>query len=259
MVGTTRSLTTLAQGRRERATPQAMRVLIFDASEAVRQAAHLIAVRVREAIASRGRSCVALSGGHTPWPMFRDLAAESLPWHGVHIFQTDERAVPSDDPARTLPQLREALLSRVPLRSDQVHPMPVMDDDLAAAARRYAATLEQTAGTPARLDLVHLGLGTDGHTASLVPGDAVLKVTDADVALSGPYQGHQRMTLTYPALTRARTILWLVTGGEKAESLRRLCAGDQEIPAGRVNAERATVVADRDAARLLPVGAVETP
>jgi len=230
-----------------------MRILVFDADEAAPKAARFVADTARAAIAARGRACLAFSGGRTPWKMLRALAAETLPWHDVHVFQTDERAVPPDDPARTLSQLRDVLLSRVPLPPQHLHPMPVMEGDLAAAARRYAATLEQIAGAPARLDLVHLGLGADGHTASLVPGDPVLDVRDADVAVSGPYQGHPRMTLTYPALNRARAILWLVTGTEKAEVLPRLCAADTAIPAGRVNPDHATIIADRDAARLLHV------
>jgi 6-phosphogluconolactonase/glucosamine-6-phosphate isomerase/deaminase len=124
----------------------------------------------------------------------------------------------------------------------------VNDPDLPTAAGRYAQTLREIAGTPPVLDLVHLGLGPDGHTASLVPGDPVLEVTDADVALAGPYQGRRRMTLTYPILNRSRRILWLVTGGEKAGMLLRLRDGDRSIPAGRVRGEQATVLADRPAA-----------
>jgi 6-phosphogluconolactonase len=229
-----------------------MRILIFDTEEAAREASRLAAETARAAIAARGRVCLALSGGRTPWLMFRALATETLPWHEVHVFQTDERAVPPGDPSRTLTQLRDALLSRVPLEPQHIHPMPVESLDLTEGARRYGTILEQTAGSPVRLDLVHLGLGADGHTASLVPGDPALDVDNADVAVSKPYQGHARMTLTYPVLDRARALLWLVTGPEKAEILRRLCSGDRTIPAGRVNPDRATVVADRDAARLLP-------
>jgi 6-phosphogluconolactonase len=229
-----------------------MRILVFDTEEVAREAARLAAETARSAIAARGRACLAFSGGRTPWPMLRALAAEALPWHAVHFFQTDERAVPPDDPARTLPQLRDALLSRVPPELLHMHPMPVEDRDLADGARRYGTILEQTAGVPVKLDLVHLGIGSDGHTASLVRGDPVLEVGDTDVAVSGPYQGHLRMTLTYPALDRARTLLWLVIGAEKAKVLRRLCRGDKTIPAGRVNPERATIVADREAAKLLP-------
>ncbi len=144
--------------------------------------------------------------------------------------------------------LRDSLLEHAPLRADQIHGMPVEDPDLERAAQRYAATLQQLAGTPPVLDLVHLGLGPDGHTASLVPGDPVLRINDKDVAVTGSYQGHRRMTLTYPVINRARSILWLVTGGEKAPVLPRLLAGDQSIPGGRVAQQHALVIADRTAA-----------
>src|SRR5205823_3468838 len=120
----------------------------------------------------------------------------------------------------------------------------VESDDLDGAAARYAATLMTAAGAPPTLDLVHLGLGADGHTASLVPGDPVLEITDRDVAVTGVYRGRRRLTLTYPVLDRARRILWLVAGADKAPMLRRLRDGDSTIPAGRVRSDRAVVVAD---------------
>jgi 6-phosphogluconolactonase len=189
--------------------------------------------------------------------MMRALAAQELSWRDVHIFQADERVAPPGSADRTLTHLREALLSLTPLRPEQVHPMPVDDDDLVAAAQRYEATLKQVAGTPPVLDLVHLGLGPDGHTASLVPHDPALEVTAADVTISGPYQGHRRMTLTYPILNRAETVLWLVTGAGKAEALKRLYTGDTSIPAGRVRRDRAIILADKLAASLLPEDADE--
>jgi len=162
--------------------------------------------------------------------------------------QVDERVAPDGDPDRNWTHLRDSLLDRVPLRPEQVHPMPVPSPDLEAAVAQYAQVLEEIAGQSPLLDLVHLGLGPDGHTASLVPGDPVLDIADADVALTGVYQGRRRMTLTYPILNQSRRILWVVTGGEKAVMLARLRAGDPSIPAGRVRPDRALVIADRAAA-----------
>jgi 6-phosphogluconolactonase len=226
-----------------------MKLEVFEDAESVaRAAAATIAADARAAIAARGRFAVAVSGGHTPWIMLRALAEEDIPWPGVHVFQVDERVAPGGHPDRNLTHLRESLLQHAPLRPEQLHAMPVESPDLAAAARQYALALRKIAGSPPILDLVHLGLGPDGHTASLVPGDAVLDVTDADVALTGVYQGRRRMTLTYPTLNRARRVLWVVTGSEKAEMLRRLRDGDVSIPAGRVRREQALVLADRAAA-----------
>lgn len=212
-----------------------------------RRAAQLIAADARAA-AGRGRFVMAVSGGHTPWQMLRDLADEDVPWPIIELVQVDERVAPKGDPDRNLTHLRESLLDRSPLKPAQIHPMPVNDADLAAAARHYGETLNLLAGSPPVLDLVHLGLGPDGHTASLVPGDPVLEVTDRDVALTGVYQGRPRMTLTFPMLDRARRVLWVVTGEEKVDMLRRLRAGDTGIPAGRVRRDRALVLADRAAA-----------
>jgi 6-phosphogluconolactonase len=225
-----------------------MKLEVFDDADSVaRNAAAAIAVDARAAIAARDRFTVAVSGGHTPWIMLRALATENIPWAGVHVFQVDERVAPEGHPDRNLTHLRESLLRNAPIRPEQIHAMPVESVDLEAAAVQYALDLRNLAGTPPVLDLVHLGLGPDGHTASLVPGDSVLDVTDADVALTGVYQGRRRMTLTYPALNRARRVLWVVTGSEKTEMLQRLIEGDVSIPAGRVRRERAVVLADRAA------------
>ena len=226
-----------------------MRVDIFaDAEEVARRAAEFIAEEAR-AKASLGQSFVfAVSGGGTPWIMLRDLAAREVPWPCMHVTQVDERIAPAGDPQRNLTHLRECFLSRVPLRPDQIHAMPVESSDPEAAARQYARTLEMLAGAPPALDLVHLGLGPDGHTASLVPGDPALHVADRDVALTNVYKGTRRMTLTYPVLNRARRVLWVVTGEEKAPMLARLRAGDTSIPAGRVRGEDAWIMADRAAA-----------
>jgi 6-phosphogluconolactonase len=229
-----------------------------DAGAVARQGAAIIAAEARSAVAARGRFLLAVSGGHTPWQMLRALAAEELPWGQIHLFQVDERVAPAGHPDRNLTHLRESL-GGAPLPAGNLYPMPVEDSDLEAAARAYAQTLARLAGSPPVLDLVHLGLGPDGHTASLVPGDPVLDVKDADAALTGVYQGRRRMTLTYPALDRARRVLWLVTGDNKTEMLPRLRDGDVSIPAGRVRRDAAVVLADREAARLLTSPAPPPP
>jgi len=222
---------------------------VFDDADAVaRAAAATIASVARTASAARGRFALAVSGGHTPWIMLRALASEDVPWASVHVFQVDERVAPDGSPDRNLTHLRESLLQHVPLRPEQMHAMPVESHNLETAALEYAEALRAISGSPPLLDLVHLGLGPDGHTASLVPGDAVLNVVDADVALTGIYQGRRRMTLTYPVINRARRTLWVVTGSEKAEALHRLSEGDTSIPAGRVTREQALVLVDRAAA-----------
>ena len=208
------------------------------------EAAKVLAAEARAAVTARGRFVVAVSGGHTPWQMLRALAGENVPWKSVYMVQVDERVAPAGHPDRNLTHLRDSLGEH----ADLIHAMPVEQTDLDAAAKSYARTLETVAGTPTILDLAHLGLGPDGHTASLVPGDPVLKVSDADVALTGVYQKRRRMTLTYPMLNRSRRILWLVTGAEKAGMLPRLRDADPSIPAGRVRQDRALVLADQAAA-----------
>jgi 6-phosphogluconolactonase len=222
-----------------------------DDDTVARKAAAVVAADLRAAIAARGHFVMAVSGGRTPWRMLRGLADEGLPWDRVHVVQVDERVAPAGDPDRNLTHLRASLLDHAPLPADNVHAMPVETADLARAAAQYAATLRDVAGAPAVLDLVHLGLGADGHTASLVPGDPVLDVVDTDVATSGPYQGRRRMTLTFPIINRSRRILWLVTGGEKAETLVRLRDGDRSIPASRVRRDGSLILADRAAAEKL--------
>lgn len=226
----------------------APRLEVLDSVEAVAvRAAAVIAEEARSAVASRGRFVFAVSGGRTPWVMLEKLAALEVPWPKVHIVQVDERVAPAGDDARNLTHLQASLLDRVPLPKSNVHPMPVELPDLDAAAREYADVLAVIAGTPPVIDLVHLGLGPDGHTASLVPGDPVLRVADRDVAPVGVYQGHRRMTLTYPALDRARRILWVVTGRDKPDAFARLMRGDECVPAGRIARGQAMVVADREA------------
>jgi 6-phosphogluconolactonase len=218
-----------------------------DLEGVARRAAAFFAEEARTAVARRGRFLVALSGGTTPARMLELLVQEEVPWPLVHLFQVDERVVAASDPARTFTHLKASLLDKVPIPANQVHPMPVEALNLKAAAAGYAEILRQIAGTPPILDLVHLGLGEDGHTASLVPGDHALDDQDAEVAITGPYLGHRRMTLTFPMLARARRILWLVVGPAKAPALSRLRRGDRFIPAGRLPAERAVIFGDATA------------
>ena len=190
-----------------------------------------------EALGANQRASLAISGGTTPSAALELLSAAELDWERVDLFQVDERMVPPDDPARNLRRLSAALADRVPAA---LYPMPVDASDPLAAAARYASEL------PPALDVVQLGLGADGHTASLVPGDAVLSAT-GDVAVTQVYQGQRRMTLTFAALNRARRIVWIVGGADKREAVRRLVAGDQTIPAGRIASDRAVLIADRAA------------
>jgi 6-phosphogluconolactonase len=212
--------------------------ILSDAEAVAERGAEYVAERARAAVAEHGRFSFAVSGGRTPWAMFAHLTG-TMPWEKVTIYQVDERVAPDGDPDRNLTQLRASL---PPGGAADVRAMPVEAHNLDAAAADYAASL------PATLDLVHLGLGPDGHTASLVPGDPVLDVLDRDVAVTGPYQERRRMTLTYPTLNRARQILWLVTGEDKVDALARLRAGDASIPGGRVSTANALVIADAAAA-----------
>ena len=217
-----------------------------DLDDAAAEATRVIASSLRDAIAERGRATVAFSGGTTPWGMFRVLAGAGLDWELLDAFQVDERAAPHGDPDRNATHIESTLVRLAPVPKARWHPMPVEEPEPAGAARRYERTLRDVAGGV--LDVVHLGLGDDGHTASLVPGDPVLGVTDRLVAPTAAYQGHRRVTLTYPAINAARSIVWLVAGAAKGEVLRRLVAGDPTIPAGRVLQDRAVVVCDEAAA-----------
>jgi 6-phosphogluconolactonase len=222
--------------------------VLDDAAAVARRAAEVIAAAAGEAVAARGCLIAAVSGGRSPWEMLRALTGQKLPWEKIHVVQVDERVAPEGHADRNLTHLRTSLLDHAPLPPDHIHAMPVEATDLEAAAQRYARTLQEIAGSPPVLDLVHLGLGPDGHTASLVPGDPVLEITESDVAMTEVYQERRRMTLTYPILNRSRRILWVVTGKEKTEMLARLRDGDRAIPAGRVHRELAVVLADRAAA-----------
>jgi 6-phosphogluconolactonase len=210
-----------------------------DADAVAARGAELVASLILGAVGSSGGCTFAVSGGHTPWAMFDRLRSLDVPWDRLALFQVDERVAPGGDPDRNLTHLVASLPAD---GASDVHPMPVDAEDLDRAAAEYAASL------PDRFDLVHLGLGPDGHTASLVPDDPVLEVRDRDVALTQPYQGHRRMTLTYPVLDRAAVVIWLVTGADKSDALRRLRARDPSIPGGRVSAPDQRVICDTTAA-----------
>jgi 6-phosphogluconolactonase len=209
--------------------------------DAAPRAAELIAEAAREAVAERGSFALAVSGGRTPWGMLAILSdVEDMPWPETTLFQVDERVAAPGSQERNLTHIVLALSME---NQAAIRPMPVTQRDLEAAAREYEEAL------PERFDLVHLGIGPDGHTASLVPDDPVLEVTDRRVAVTDTaYQGTYRMTLTFPELAAARQILWLVTGPSKRDALAKLLDGDPSIPAGRVENEAMTVIADSDAA-----------
>jgi 6-phosphogluconolactonase len=219
--------------------------VVPDASALATRGAALITEVISNALEARGLAAVAFSGGHTPAPMFAELASHDLPWERVHVFQVDERVAPDGHPDRNLVALRANLLDRVPAHA---HPMPVTAADLNSAAERYAAQLHAICG--GILDLVHLGLGDDGHTASWPPGDPVVDAPH-DVAVVGPYRGRKRMTLTPAAVNRARRILWLVDGADKADVLARLLQGDDALPASHVRRSDCLVLADEAAASKL--------
>jgi 6-phosphogluconolactonase len=206
-----------------------------DPEAACRRAAELIAQALARAITDGGRGAWAISGGETPMGMFRRLGQLELSWSSIETWQVDERIAPPGDAERNRTR-QEAALPAAAL--DGVRWMPVEDEDVDSAAERYAATL------PERFDVVHLGLGADGHTASLVPGDPVLEVTDHDVAVTRPYRGHRRLTLTFPGLAHARSLVWLVTGADKRDAMRSLLAGDRSLPAARVAVADQLLVAD---------------
>jgi 6-phosphogluconolactonase len=216
--------------------------LLMDPPALASRAADLVSARLAEAAEARGRATLAVSGGSTPAAFLAELARRSLPWEHVHVFQVDERVAPPG-PDRNLTGLQEALLDRVAIPAGNVHPMPVDEPDLTAAAAAYEEVIRAVTGTGGELDVVHLGVGDDGHTASWPPGDPVVDAPD-DVAVVGPFNGRLRMTLTPPAVNRAGWIMWLISGVAKAAVLRRLLAGDPALPASRVRRHEVTLLAD---------------
>ena len=226
-----------------------MRLIVeVDAEAAAARAALEIANACEAALDERKIALIALSGGRTPWRMIEKLRTCVLGWGDIHVAQVDERVVPADDERRNLKRLETLLVREGPLPRDNLLDMPVGAADLAAAARSYQGILEAILAAPLRFDIVQLGLGIDGHTASLVTGDPVLDAIERDVAVSGEYHGTRRMTLTLAALSRARQRLWLVTGADKAAPLRDLIEGTAAIPANRVERRGTLVVADPAAA-----------
>lgn len=209
-----------------------------DPDGAGRAAAELVVAIARRAIRAQGKFRFAVSGGRTPWSMFANLTPAGMPWRETLLYQVDERVVPRHHPERNLFNLLQSL-GGAPV---EIVPMPVDAPDLEEAAERYGA------GLPARFDLVHLGLGINGHTASLMPGDPVLDVSDRPVALTRASEGLRRMTLTYPGLARAEMLLWLIIGAKKRDALARLLSGRDDMPAARVVARSSLVIADRAAA-----------
>jgi 6-phosphogluconolactonase len=222
------------------------RLITRDAASLSHAVADAIAEGIAAAIDERARAVVAFSGGSTPAPMLRELSRRALPWERVTVFQVDERVAPDGHDDRNATMLLRELLDRV---AAVAYLMPVTTPDLDAGAADYAALLGDVCGGV--LDVVHLGLGPDGHTASLVPGDPVLQVRDRDVATTGEYEGRRRMTLTYPALNRARRIVWEVSGADKADAVLAMVEG-RDVPGAVVAKDSAVLIADAAAAARLP-------
>lgn len=210
---------------------------VVETGDPAAEAASFLAGHLRSLAAAKPRISLALSGGDTPLPMLQMLAESDVPWRQLDVFQVDERIVPPDHEARNLRQLRQSLAA-LPV---QLHAMPVDEPDIDRAARDYEVSL------PEALDVVHLGLGDDGHTASLVPGDTAADAADRSVAVTQIYKGHRRMTLTFPAINRSGVIVWLVRGVAKKKALAAFLAGDRSIPAGRIDRRKSVVFADQEA------------
>ncbi len=229
-----------------------MTLEIFNNSDEVAEkAAQFIEERMRTAILTKGSFTMAISGGKTPWQMLKILAKAKLRWEKVFLFQVDERVAPDGNEERNLTQLFKSIEGSGIMTRINVFPMHVISKNLEEETKVYEEAIRNLTEN-GELDLIHLGMGSDGHTASLIPGDSVCEVTDRDIAMtSQPYQGRMRMTMTYPLINRAKEVLWLVTGEEKAEMLQRLLQQDPSIPAGKVNPANATILADQAAAKNL--------
>jgi 6-phosphogluconolactonase len=229
-----------------------MKTEIFSNSEEVaKRAAEFLEEKIRETINTKGSFSMAISGGRTPWEMLKFLSKAHLRWNKINIFQVDEREAPDGHPDRNLSQLFKAIQDSGVETKVNIFPMPVTAENLEEACEDYSKIIYEVTGDGI-LDLIHLGMGSDGHTASLIPGDQVCEIEDRDVAMTlAPYQGRMRMTLTYPIINRAKEILWVVTGEEKAEMVEKLLISDPSIPAGNVNSSNAVLLLDKVAARIV--------
>jgi 6-phosphogluconolactonase len=229
----------------------AMRIETFADDAAVgERTAEVIADAARDGVRTRGRAVLAFSGGSTPVPMLEHLGGMDVRWNATHIIQVDERVAPDGHPDRNWAMITAALLRSADIPDALLHPMPVTEDDLDAAARAYAQRLQLVCGVPPIADVIHLGIGEDGHTASLVPSDPVLRVRDRSVAITGPYQGRRRMTLTYPTINAGRLLVWQITGAQKATAVRDGLQGTG-VPASKVRRNDVVVIATREAAAQL--------
>jgi 6-phosphogluconolactonase len=215
-----------------------MEIQSYSSSEDLAEAAAVFIARAAQvAVAERGRFLLALSGGRSPKRMLARLAKMDLPWAQMHIFQVDERVAPDGHADRNWAMIQETLLTHVPVPVDQQHPMPVLATPLEKASQTYMRMVEELAGAPPVLDVIQLGLGDDGHTASLVPGDSSEMRRDVTVAATAEYKGRRRMTLTLPVLDAARQVLFVVEGDGKEGAIQKLQSGDESIPAGRVRSK----------------------
>jgi 6-phosphogluconolactonase len=221
-------------------------VTCSDVAAAERAASRYLAMRLGEATRERGRATFAISGGRTPWGLFGQLASQDVDWGAVHLFQVDERIAPGHPEASNWERFRaNPLAQRIP--DTQQHAMPVWIDDAQAAARHYETTLISGTGEPPTLDVVHLGIGADGHTASLFADDPLSQESGRWVGVSRIHERYRRLTLTLPTLNRARCVVWFATGAERRNALTRLAAGDPSIPASLVQRDRATCFVDAEA------------